>query len=212
MRITRWSAGSIIVLALGSASAGAGVRPLTEQSAKDAVKRGQAVKKIGDLCPRFVVEKKGMMSIRGRFEIYVDTPFCVVASNAFEAKRKYETPPEAVILPEAEQVVLVRVNPTTVAGGFMGSTAPFSMTSEGPNILTNVHKVVIRRSGEIVQPLSTALHEVEFSNAAGATGTRTGGDFAFPLSAFDSACEIVVVHDAGEAVKKLDGKDLAKLE
>ena len=142
MRIIRWSAGSIVVLALGSASAGAGVRPLTEQSAKDAVKRGQAMKKIGDLCPRFVVEKKGMMSIRGRFEIYIDTPFCVVASNAFEAKRKYETPPEAVILPGAEQVVLVRVNPTTVAGGFMGSTAPFSMTSEGPNILTNVHKVL----------------------------------------------------------------------
>ncbi len=213
MRIS-WFPGSLMVLAFGLAPASAGVRPLTQESAKDAVRKGQAVKKIGDVCPRFVAEKKVAMGmgIQGRFEIFLDTPFCVVASSAFDAKRKYEAPPEAVILPEAEQVVIVRVNPSTVPGGLMGGSPPFSITTDGQYVLTNVQKVIVRRGGEIIQPLSAVLREVAFSNAAGASSTRTGGDFAFPLSAFHSTCEVVVVHDAGEAVKKLGDKDLAKLE
>ena len=101
-------------------------------------------------------------------------------------------------------------------------TSAVSRRLTGPHLLGSGGQVRAQQRQRVRWPgapglqgrgrLSAAFRDVAFSNAAGASSTRTGGDFAFPLSAFDSAGEIVVVHDAGEAVKKLDSKDLAKLE
>lgn len=57
----------------------------------------------------------------------------------------------------------------------------------------DIEKIVLKRNGVIVEPVSTTLRVTNLSTASGATRSIHQGDVAFPASAFAPGAEVVLI-------------------
>ncbi len=87
MRRNTLNLGEILLLILLPGTALGAVRPLSPDTVQGAIQKGQAAKTTKDLCPFFDGVRTKLSSRQGLrgFSIFVRTPICDVAYQAFEA-------------------------------------------------------------------------------------------------------------------------------
>jgi hypothetical protein len=192
------------------------VKPLTTDLVQRAVQKGRRAKKASELCQNFdgIGPPLSAGPARG-FAVSIVTPYCGVAIRAFDAKRKYEdfAADKVNVPPEDQQFVVVRAT----ASSYLGIA--FAIAGTSARYFSSVAKVVLKRGNEIIQPVKSEPEDVTFSNAYGKTEIYKGGSFSFPLSAFGSGREAVIIiiipetdRTGDEARKMLTPEDLRRIE
>ena len=77
----------------------------------------------------------------------------------------------------------------------------------------SIERVVIRRAGETIEPITTTLAPVIFTSRGGGQKQLFKGFFAFPMGAFSPASDITIIFigSTGQVTCSLDHRQLSAL-
>lgn len=186
---------SVVVLAVAATASGQGIRPLTNETQKEALAAtaakdcesmqldpillcvnnldyAAASAHIKELANRTESGMAAVSAIGSFFQQFpyqtnIASPYCQLAKQASDAARSYQpfTPP--ALSPAEQQTVQI-----TVSSGS-------SFVNAG-----SIKHMVIKRDGVVIQPVKEELRPEKIQNRMGASREVVGGVFTFPASAF----------------------------
>ena len=167
-----------------------GIQRLTEEAHEEAIQCGQSGADCAiqpyRLCPS---QDPGHTA-------WIATPFSRVASSVFEFLQRHE-----------------RVRPMSpgVANGW--GVGIYVSPAGDFDRADSIHRVVIRRGTETIQPITTTIAPVVLTSRGNLKKQVSKGFFAFPMNAFAPSADISIVltGSLGESVCTLDRRTLAAL-
>lgn len=197
---------TVASLALANPAFGQGIKPLTEESYKQALAPNGAVGcESGDPLDlvvkmwdkkaaadhykeltgpgRYVPSEDAAMSawvklVQDQFpySIVIHSPYCQLAMQADTAARSYKPFSSPTFDASTVQTILISVS----AGSSFAAAA-------------DIKHMVVLRDGAPIQPLKAELHPVKIQNRAGASREVVAGDFTFPIEAFALGGKVTLV-------------------
>lgn len=169
----------------------AGIKPITREARTEAIACGKS----GTDCA-IAPYRLCSPEIGPQYSAWIASPFSRVASSIFEALAKHAKP-----------------DPMTPGEANGWGVGIYVSPSEDFGTAAAIERIVIRRAGATIEPITTTIAPVAVTNPQGRKKQLSKGFFAFPMEAFapTSDITIVLIGSAGEATCSLDRRRLSIL-